>query len=437
MLNADEGMIKAPQPPQDRPANPFKGPARMTKWVFTLTLAALVLLLGGALVTNWLALHGLRAEIVTLQQRAREPMNAVLVIAQASWNYSTSPDNPEYYSGFLEAIERYPTAGRPAETGAVTLAQQRLQEYHEVVQHGGASSRAVAVDLAKSLNNLHQYGASASEQASQGVLSTIERQQRQSGWMILLAILVSGTVALVAFAYIRRLERETERQYGELNRDRQTLRDLSARLLNAQEQERKALARELHDGIGQALGALVLDAGRATSIITHGDDRAKSAFEEIRRRAESILHSVRDMALGLRPSMLDDLGLPAALDWLARETSRRGDVEVDLVMDGLANSLPDEYNTCIYRLVQEGLQNASRHSGASNIQVDVRRSGAMVTIRVRDDGQGFDTATKRGLGLLGAAERLALLNGRLQIESVDGIGTSFTAELPVLDRLKA
>lgn len=437
MLNADEGTIDTPQPPRDRHANPFKVPARMTKWVFALTLAALLLLLGGALVTNWLVLKGLRAEIVTIQQKFREPVNAVLVIAQASWNYCTSPDNPEYYFGFFEAIGRYPGAGRPGETGAVTLAQQRLQEYHEAVQHGGSPSHAEAVNLAKSLNNLHQYGASASEQASQGVLSTIERHQQRSGWMILLAVLVSGTVALVAFAYIRRLERETDRQYGELNRDRQTLRDLSARLLNAQEQERKALARELHDEIGQALGALVLDAGRATSKITHSDDQAKSAVEEIRHRAENILHSVRDMALGLRPSMLDDLGLPAALDWLARETSRRGDVEVGLVMDGLAEPLPDEYNTCIYRVVQEGLHNASRHSGARNIQVDVRRSGPLVTIRVRDDGQGFDTATKRGLGLLGAAERLALLNGRLQIESAAGTGTSFTAELPVLERLKA
>jgi len=243
--------------------------------------------------------------------------------------------------------------------------------------------------------------------------------------------LIGGlALTLVTIAFTLRLERELGRRLEENARARNDLQELSARLLRAQEDERRSIARELHDEVGQALSAILMEtegagcAGPSSEIREH--------LAAIRRLAENTVNEVRDLALLLRPSMLDDFGLVPALNWHAREASKRTGLNVVISADDAAD-LPDEHSTCIYRLVQEAINNCARHAHARNVEVAVRREPHRVLFTVQDDGSGFDTRFSRGLGLLGMEERVRRLGGHMRIESRPGQGTLVSAELPLLD----
>jgi signal transduction histidine kinase len=255
----------------------------------------------------------------------------------------------------------------------------------------------------------------------------------QSGLGRTLAISFGSGLLLVlgSMAYIIRLERETRARYVELARNRQELQQLSARLVDAQETERRAISRELHDEIGQALGAMLVDIARLAHTTSPERPEVRTQLDNLKSVAERTFQSVRNIALLLRPSMLDDLGLAAALDWQGRELSRRSQIEVSVDSDAVPEDLPDEYRICIYRLVQEALNNAVKHSGARNAKVVVERSEKSMKVQVSDDGRGFDAAKLRGLGILGMEERVKRLGGTLRIESEPGHGSSVIAELPL------
>jgi len=237
-------------------------------------------------------------------------------------------------------------------------------------------------------------------------------------------------LALGSMAYIVRLERQTRTRYGELARSQHQLQLLSARLVDAQETERRSISRELHDEIGQALGALLVDIGRLSSTLASGDPAVRAQIDHMKTVAERSFQSVRNIALLLRPSMLDDLGLAAALEWLGREVSRSSGIEVAVDSDNVPETLPDEYKICIYRLAQEALNNAVRHSGGRNARIDVDQPPGNIVVRVTDDGQGFDPSRSRGLGLVGMQERVKRLGGSLRVESHPGKGVTVIAELP-------
>jgi signal transduction histidine kinase len=131
--------------------------------------------------------------------------------------------------------------------------------------------------------------------------------------------------------------------------------------------------------------------------------------------------------------MLDDFGLVPALNWHAREMTKRTGMKVALHADDAADDLPDEHKTCIYRLVQEAINNSARHAKARKVEVELRREADRVCFSIRDDGAGFDTQFVRGLGLLGMEERVRRLGGRLEIRSDLGRGTLVQAELPVVE----
>ena len=245
--------------------------------------------------------------------------------------------------------------------------------------------------------------------------------------------LVSGLLlVLAAMAYIVRLERQTNHRYSQLVQSRHELQQLSARLSDAQETERRSISRELHDEIGQSLGALMVDLGRLSSALAP-DERpeVKAQLENMKSVAGRTIQSVRNIALLLRPSMLDDLGLVSALEWQGREVSRNSEVEVDVQSENVSDTLPDEYRVCIYRLVQEALHNAVRHSSAKNAKVIVRQSPTSITVQISDDGKGFNADRTRGIGMLGMEERVKRLNGSLKVESKPGEGVTITAELPL------
>jgi signal transduction histidine kinase len=243
---------------------------------------------------------------------------------------------------------------------------------------------------------------------------------------ILLAV---GTIGLTL-----RLEREVEKRLRETTDARADLRELSARLVRAQEEERRTLARELHDEVGQSLSAIMMEANS----LEESQSGAVLHPQEVRERLVSIgaiaaktLNVVRDLALLLRPSMLDDFGLVPALNWQARETGKRTGLNVRVTADETSDDLPEEHKTCIYRLAQEALNNAARHASARNIRVAVKTDPGLVRFSVQDDGTGFDKRVVRGLGLLGMEERVRRLGGKLWIDSQPGRGTTISAELPL------
>src|SRR5262249_48720995 len=158
------------------------------------------------------------------------------------------------------------------------------------------------------------------------------------------------------------LERQTQSRYTQLGQSRLQLEQLSARLVDAQETERRSIARELHDEIGQALGALLVDLGRFSTALAGERSELQGQLENMKSTAERTFHAVRNISLLLRPSMLDDLGLIAALEWQGREVSRRSEIEVDVQSENVSENLPDEYRVSVYRIVQEALSNAVRHS---------------------------------------------------------------------------
>ncbi len=267
---------------------------------------------------------------------------------------------------------------------------------------------------------------------AEGELNASSDHLRRS-LMVTFAITLLGGLALAVLTirHTLRLEHELERRLEENTRARADLQELSAKLLRAQENERRALARELHDEVGQSLSAILMEAESAEC----ADDprEARDRLASVRTLAEKTVNEVRDLALLLRPSMLDDFGLVPALNWHAREMTKRTGLNVVLSADDAADELPDEHKTCIYRLVQEAVNNTARHANAHTVEVDVRRTEGRVLFSVRDDGSGFDTRFVRGLGLLGMEERVRRLGGKLEIDSRPGFGTRIAAELPLAE----
>lgn len=247
---------------------------------------------------------------------------------------------------------------------------------------------------------------------------------------LLLTLCGGVLLAWLTLTVLTKAESEREQRYQESVRARSELQELSARLLTAQEEERKSISRELHDEVGQALSALLVETGNTAAMLPPGSDELRPHLDGIRRLAENCVGVIRNMALLLRPSMLDDLGLIPALEWQARETAKRTRMQVRVTAGEAADHLPDELKTCIYRVVQEALNNAARHARAGRVDIGVDASGPIVMVEITDDGQGFDAARTRGLGLVGMEERVTHLGGRFAVESMPGRGVTVHVELP-------
>ena len=267
--------------------------------------------------------------------------------------------------------------------------------------------------------------------ADQATLAQFSHVQANLTWSLVLALGSGLILVLASMIYILRLEQQIQVRYAELARSRGELEMLSARLVEAQEAERRNISRELHDEVGQTLGALLVDFGRLSAALASAPAELREQVDHMKSVAERSVQSVRNLALLLRPSMLDDLGLVAALEWQGRETSRNSGTEVDVRAAGVPEDLPDEYNVTIYRLVQEALNNAVRHSGARNARVNVNCADHRIVVEVSDDGRGFDPRRSRGVGILGMEERVRRLGGHLTIDSQPGRGATVRAELPL------
>ena len=250
-------------------------------------------------------------------------------------------------------------------------------------------------------------------------------------WLVSLALLAGVLMSLICGWYILRLERQARQRYQALALSRLELEGLSARLVEAQEEERRSISRELHDEVGQSLGALLVEVGQLSKLVPADDRVTQAQITHIKSVAETAVKSIRDIALLLRPPMLDDLGLIPALEWQAREISRRSDMEVEVHSEKVSEDLGDETKVTVYRLVQEALNNAATHAAAKNAKVTVAQVSDKITIEITDDGHGFDPKRQRGMGILGMEERVRRLGGTLTIESAPGKGTTVKADLPL------
>jgi two-component system sensor histidine kinase UhpB len=225
-----------------------------------------------------------------------------------------------------------------------------------------------------------------------------------------------------------------------LQAHRGLLQKLSEQVLAAQEDERKRIARELHDETAQALTTLLIRLKILEKARTPPEMRGQ--IDELRQLTADTLEAVRKLAIELRPTTLDDLGLVAALEAYTESYASRIPLRVDFSADGFdqqdgtGTRLPPQVELVLYRVVQEALTNAAKHAHANHVRVELRRSADEVVAAITDNGRGFDVedvmrSRERGLGLFGMQERLALVQGQLLIDSVPGRGTRIQARVPV------
>ena len=227
-----------------------------------------------------------------------------------------------------------------------------------------------------------------------------------------------------------------ERTRRELAQAREDLRELSVASRTAREQENSRISRELHDELGQNLTSLKMDLAWLEANTPPENRKFREAIAAMRTVLDSTVAATRRISADLRPLMLDDLGLLAALEWLAEETSRRHGFRVDLAVDEASANLAEPLASQVYRIVQESLTNAGRHAAARNVRVKLRSIGPEVHLDVEDDGRGLapdDLRKKGSFGLVGIRERVYILAGSVEIRGDSGQGTAIHVRLPIPD----
>lgn len=249
--------------------------------------------------------------------------------------------------------------------------------------------------------------------------------------------LVVTLAAFAAAAIEAALLVTTERELAAAHERARAQRDMLARVIDAQEAERARVARDLHDQIGQSLTAVLLGLRLVDGSVSSGaPDLAKvrAHTDEVRALVAQALDEVRQLAFALRPTVLDDVGLVAALQRLAADLAERYEVQVDLALDGLDDDtrLSSEVETVVYRVVQESLTNVARHAHSSLAAVEIAVDADGVQARIVDEGVGFEAGDGplRSLGLAGMRERAELVGGRLDILSAPGKGTAVVLRVP-------
>jgi len=219
-----------------------------------------------------------------------------------------------------------------------------------------------------------------------------------------------------------------------LTEDRERVRRLAAQVISAQDEERARVARELHDSTAQMLAALMLQLGVAAKESTSPALDERIAM--LRDMAAEALEEVRTLSHTIHPRVLDDLGLAAALEWIARQTREQESLDVEVFADD-GPAIPKLPASVLYRVAQESLRNAVRHAQARRVELWLRRGSGTATLEVVDDGRGFDVrrAEERrpGMGLFSMRERVGLVNGTLALVSAPGRGTRVVATVPLTE----
>ena len=281
--------------------------------------------------------------------------------------------------------------------------------------------------------------------ADQQRLENIEGEfanSRREATSRLLVMLVAGVllclvVVRLSLRYAENLEQQAERHYAAVEQAKGELQQLSARLLEIEEEGKRRLSRELHDEIGQTLALLQIEISRALTWPGSHSDALQDSLARAHELAERTVQTIRNMALLLRPALLDDLGLAPALQFLLEDFLRRSHIATEFVDHGVADQFPDTVKTCVFRVLQEALHNCEKHSGATSVRVAVRQFPDLLLLEVDDNGRGFALNSQgmplktSGLGLLGIRERAANCGGTLTIDSAPGRGTRIVLRVPL------
>jgi signal transduction histidine kinase len=237
------------------------------------------------------------------------------------------------------------------------------------------------------------------------------------------------SIAVLASLLVRRHSHERE-----LKRSFAQLRALAARVQGAREDERKAVAREIHDELGQALTSIKID----LSALVRDDTRARAQpkrAESMLKLLDDTIQSVRRLATQLRPSILDHLGLAAAIEWAAAEFEERTGVKCEFQLPETELPTSSDQVTALFRIFQETLTNVSRHAEATGVKVRLYADQGAVCLQVEDNGQGMDPGRlpdTHALGIFGMRERALLLGGELTIRSARGAGTMVEVRIPAV-----
>lgn len=306
---------------------------------------------------------------------------------------------PRGFPGGITGLRRELTAHREA----AVLAAERIGEISEQnFAHGGAEIEEARRNLSMYLLRMTAAG------------------------------IVLGVVVAVLSGYtIGVLQRQARYHQQKTDRAEAELRQLSGELVRAQEEERKSISRELHDEVGQTLTALGIEIGNIEGLRSTSGPQFDEHVADARRLTQKTLKIVRDLAMGLRPSMLDDAGLVPALRWQIREFSKQVGVPVDLQIDGSLDKLPENVSTCVYRVVQEALTNCARHANAHNVRIALHGKEERISLAIQDDGVGFDPSRDAsGIGIIGIEERVRELGGNLTITSEHKRGALLLVEIP-------
>jgi len=440
-----------------------KSPLLQSRKVLLLGFGGLILLMGFAEFDD---LHSLRAIQVTSRQiqddflrrtRLLERIRAdVYVSGTHVRDYLLAPDEGQAEGsrkGLLDvradmdsALAEYAAVTQPAELAPFRALEETLAGYWallkpvltwEAVERRAKGfrflqdevfpRRATMLGLADRITAITETQLNSARERADATFRTFRaRIAVTTGLSLGLGLLLAGFTT----REILSLERENAARYQETAVARAELRRLSQTLVAAQEEERRGIARELHDEVGQALTGVLLELAHLSTLIRSAGAAAVSKADTIKRLVEDSIRVVRNMALLLRPAMLDDLGLVPALRWQAREISKRTGLRVRVAVDHVGEDVPDELKTCVYRVVQEALNNSVQHSGGHNVRVALSQEDGKLLLSIQDDGRGFEERD-RGMGILGMQERVHKLGGSFSVASPEGQGAVVRVILPL------
>lgn len=215
------------------------------------------------------------------------------------------------------------------------------------------------------------------------------------------------------------------------------LRNLGGRLIKAQEDERRRIARELHDDLNQRLAILGIELDQLQQLLPAEQTELSDRVDRLSSKAQEISSDIHKLSYRLHPSKLDHLGLAAALKSLCQELSEHQEIEIDFQQDGFPADLPQDITLCVFRIAQESLRNAIKHSGSRTARVVLRKTTQVVHLRVSDTGRGFDydsPKSSKGLGFISMRERLRLVDGEISIRSQANRGTQIDVLIPLASR---
>src|SRR2546422_2042028 len=272
--------------------------------------------------------------------------------------------------------------------------------------------------------------------SAEGVVNDIELELRprdrepRNGLLSLVRIELGGQQCTLG---TYRDVTEAKRAEAQLRASRSALRSLATRQQDIREDERTRIAREIHDSLGQALTALKLQLAAAQDAAATEAPALSARLSETALMVDDLVKSVRRIATELRPAILDQLGLPAAVEWLAQDFLRRTGIRCQSTILPINGAISDELATALFRIVQEALTNVSRHAGATRVNIELGVKSDCVTLEVNDDGGGITeagTTGPRSLGILGMRERAAVLGGVLEVAPRSGGGTRVAAWFP-------